>query len=86
MAKVMARIENGFVVNIEWCSDRAVETDALKDPNDRRLIVGDTYENGKFYRNGVEILTPLEEAQKAIAEYESALAEIETALGLTTDE
>ena len=44
----------------------------------------DTYSGGKFYRDGEEILTPLEEALKKNAEYEAALSEIETALGVTT--
>ena len=46
------------------------------------MAIGDTYSNGKFYRDGVEILTPLEEALEKNAEYESALSEIETALGV----
>lgn len=82
MAKRMVRIKNGSIVNIQWCSDKAVETDLLKDPADRPIAIGDTYENGKFYRDGVEVLTPLEEAQKMLSEYESALYEIETALGV----
>ena len=44
--------------------------------------IGDTYSGGKFYRDGEEILTPLEEALKKNTEYESALTEIETALGV----
>lgn len=73
MAKNMARIENGSVVNVEWCSDRTIETEFLKDPADRSIAIGDTYVDGKFYRDGTEILTPLEEAQKLIAEYKTAL-------------
>ena len=42
------------------------------------------HSGGKFYRDGEEILTPLEEALKKNAEYEAALSEIETALGVTT--
>lgn len=63
MAKPMARIENGLVVNMEWCSDRTPENDALKDPNGRSVGVGDTWADGRFYREGVEILTPLEAAR-----------------------
>ena len=73
MAKNMARIENNIVVNIEWCSDGMAETDTLKNTEDRPVGIGDTYESGKFYRNGEEILTPLEEALKKNAEYEAAL-------------
>lgn len=82
MAKSMALIENGTVVNMLWCSDSEPETDILLDPADRPVGIGDTYSDGKFYRDGVEILTPLEEAQKKNTEYESALTEIETALGV----
>lgn len=84
MAKSMTRIENGLVTNVLWCSDSEPETDILINPADRPVAIGDTYSNGKFYRDGVEILTPLEEALKKNAEYEAALSEIETALGVTT--
>lgn len=82
MAKSMALIENGTVVNMLWCSASQPETDTIINPADRPVGIGDTYSNGKFYRDGVEILTPLEEALKKNAEYESALTEIETALGV----
>lgn len=67
MAKNMARIENGSVVNIEWCSDRTAESNALKDPADRPVAIGDTYENGKFYRDGVEIISYVEDMENALA-------------------
>ena len=82
MAKSMALIENGTIVNMLWCSDSQPETESLINPADRPVAIGDTYSDGKFYRDGTEILTPLEEAQKKITEYESALTEIETALGV----
>lgn len=82
MAKSMALIENSTIVNMLWCSDSEPETDTLINPADRPVRIGDTYSNGKFYRDGVEILTPLEEALKKNTEYESALTEIETALGV----
>lgn len=82
MARSMALIENGTVVNMLWCSDSQPETEHLINPADRPVGIGDTYSNGKFYRDGVEILTPLEEALKKNTEYESALIEIETALGV----
>lgn len=82
MAKSMALIENGTVINVLWCSDSQPESDTIVNPADRLVGIGDTYSNGKFYRDGVEILTPLEEAQKKNTEYESALTEIETALGV----
>lgn len=82
MAKSMALIENGTVTNMLWCSNSEPETDTLINPADHQVGIGDTYSNGKFYRGGEEILTPLEEALKTNAEYEAALSEIETALGV----
>lgn len=82
MAKSMALIENSTVTNMLWCSASEPETEFLINPADRPVAIGDTYSDGKFYRDGVEILTPLEEALKKNAEYESALSEIETALGV----
>ena len=82
MAKSMALIENGTVANMLWCSDSEPETVSLINPADRPVGIGDTFSGGKFYRDGVEILTPLEEALKKNAEYEAALSEIEEALGV----
>ena len=82
MAKSMALIENGTIVNMLWCTDSEQETESLINHADRPVGIGDTYSGGKFYRAGVEILTPLEEALKKNAEYEAALSEIETALGV----
>ena len=84
MAKTMAVIDNGVVTNMIWCSDYTPETDTRKDPGDRPVGIGDTYSDGRWYRDGVEILTPLEEALKKNAEYEAALSEIESALGVNT--
>lgn len=90
MAKSMAVVDDGVVSNIIWCSDSEPETDTIINPADRPVAIGDTYSAGKFYRGGVEVLTPLEDAQEQLesltaqnAEYEAALAEIETALGVT---
>lgn len=82
MAKSMALVENDVIVNVLWCSDRESETKELIDIADCPVGIGDTYTNGKFYRDGAEILTPLEEALKQNAEYEQALSEIEAALGV----
>lgn len=66
MAKNMARIENGVVVNIEWRSDKEPETDVLKSYSDRMICIGDSYFDGKFYRDVEEVPTDLEAAQKEI--------------------
>lgn len=73
MAKNMARIENGVVVNIEWCSSDVEETDALKETNDMLIEIGDTYDGSFFYRNGEKILTQLEEEYVKNTELMSAL-------------
>ena len=83
MAKSMASVENGIVSNILWCSDAEPETDSLMETGDRPVAIGDRYESGKFYRNGEEVLTPLQAALKKNAEYEAALSEIEAALGVS---
>ena len=83
MAKSMALVENGVVVNVLWCSDRESETETLIDTEDRPVAIGDSYESGKFYRNGEEVMTPLQAALNKIDEYEAALSEIEAALGVS---
>ena len=67
MAKTMAQIENGVVVNMLWCSDREVQTDTLIAVADRPVGIGDTYDGSNFYRDGEKVLTPLEDAQKLLA-------------------
>lgn len=78
-----ALIENGIVTNIIWM----YETNAEEFPNavklgERQVEIGDTYEDGKFYRDGVEVLTAEEAAVQAAALYAEAL---ET-LGVNTTE
>lgn len=62
MGKNMARIDdNNNVINIEWCSDIITESDTLKEISNYPICIGDTYENGLFYRNGERVLTSFEE-------------------------
>lgn len=75
MAKNMARIKDGIVVNIEWCADHEPETESLISMKDLPIMVGDSYDNGKFYRDGSEVLTPLGEASAKILELNDQLAE-----------
>ena len=79
MAKSMALIENGTIVNMLWCSDSQPETDTLIDPADRPVGIGDTYKDGKWYRDGEEVLTPLEAARAETAALQQALAELDSA-------
>ena len=78
-----ALIENGIVTNIIWL----YETNADEFPNavklgGRQVEIGDTYEDGRFYRDGVEVPTAEEAAVQAAALYAEAL---ET-LGVNTTE
>lgn len=73
MAKNMARIEDGMVVNIESWNDAQPETDELVDTGDKPVGIGDTYTDGKFYRDGAEVLSVLEEAQAELADAKAAL-------------
>lgn len=72
MAKNMALIDNGIVANILWCSDRTAQTETLIDLEDRPVGIGDTFADGKFYRGGEVVMTPLE---AALAEVEAIRAE-----------
>lgn len=78
-----AWIENGVVTNIIALNDR----DASDFPDAVRLGglpvgIGDTYTDEKFYRDGVEVLTPIEQAQAEMAEYKAAL----NTLGVETED
>ena len=62
-----AFVENGIVTNIVWLSP----ANAHKFPNAVKIDdipagIGDTYTDGKFYREGKLLLTPLEEAETAL--------------------
>lgn len=74
MAKSMAVVDDGVVSNIIWCSDSEPETDTIINPADRPVAIGDTYSDGKFYRGGVEVLTPLESLSAQNAELLDAMA------------
>lgn len=79
MAKTMAVIDNGVVINMEWCDDYTPETETQKDPGDRPVGIGDIYTDGKWYRDGVEILTPLEQAQQNAKNLQDQMAELDEA-------
>lgn len=69
-----ALIENGVVTNIIWL----YETNADEFPGavklgERQVEIGDTYEDGRFYRDGVEVLTAEEAAQLEAVTYAEAL-------------
>ena len=69
-----ALIENGIVTNIIWL----YETNADEFPGavklgERQVEIGDTYEDGRFYRDGAEVLTAEEAAQLEAVTYAEAL-------------
>lgn len=80
MAKNMARIESGIVTNIEWRSDFDPETEDTKNLNDLVVVIGDTYTDGKFYRDGEEVLSPLEYANKKNEELSSQIENLVAAM------
>lgn len=89
MAKTMALLENSTVVNLLWCSDGEPETEVLKNIGDYPAAIGDTFTDGKWYRDGVVLLTPLEEAGQKIVSLSAELADAKEALailGVTEDE
>ena len=78
-----ALIDNGIVSNVIALNDRnASDFPTAVKLGDRPVGIGDTYADGKFYRDGVEVLTPMEQAQAEITEYKAALNE----LGVETEE
>lgn len=79
MAKTMAVLDNGTVVNMIWCPDSQGDTDTLKSPGDRPVGIGDSYAEGRFYRSGAEILTPLEQARVELAALQQQLTELDAA-------
>ena len=78
-----ALIDSGIVTNVIVLNDRnANDFPTAVKLSDRPVGIGDTYTDGKFYRDGVEVLTPMELAQAEITEYKAALHE----LGVETEE
>lgn len=78
-----AMVTGGVVTNIIALNDRnANDFPAAVKLGDRPVDIGDTYTDGKFYRDGVEVLTPMEQDQAEITEYKAALQTI----GVETEE
>ena len=78
-----ALVEDGIVTNIISLDSRNASDfpNAIKTAN-RPVAIGDTYTDGKFYRNGEEVLTALEIAQLESETYKTALQ----TLGVNTEE
>lgn len=57
-----AIVENGVVSNVLWgMVYNSDEWPNAIQVNDLAVQIGDSYENGKFYRNGEEVLSRTEE-------------------------
>lgn len=72
-----AMIDNGTVTNIIELRP-GVDWAGAVPLGERPVGIGDTYSEGRFWRDGAEVLTPAEE----IEQYKAAL----NTLGVVTDE
>ena len=68
MAKNMARLADGVVVNLEWCSDSEPETAELREYEGYAIRIGDRWEDGKWMRDGAAVLTEAQIAAQVAAE------------------
>ena len=81
-----AIVENGVVTNtIVLLPYNAADFPNAIDTGERPVQAGDTYENGKFYRNGKEVHTEVEEKDITIDRMNAAGAEAMQAAVLTID-
>ena len=71
-----ALVEDGIVTNIISLDSRNASDfpNAIKTA-DRPVAIGDTYTDGKFYRDGNEVLTPMEISENEIDSLIQALGE-----------
>lgn len=76
MAKNMALLEQGAVINLLWCSDQEPETERLIDCGERPVCLGDSYTNGKFYRDGQAVLSEAEALRAQNAQLLDAMAQM----------
>lgn len=77
-----ALIENGIITNVIWLHPgNAAEFPNAVALNDIPAGIGDTYEDGVFYREGERVLTAAERMQAEMDDMKAALAE----LGVTVD-
>lgn len=85
-----AFIEEGVVTNMIWLNPQnESEFPSAVSPNGLIIRIGDTYEDGCFYRDGKKVISELEEALLKIAELEAERVDMRAALaelGVTNDE
>lgn len=78
-----ALMENGVVTNVIWLHpSNADDFPGAVLVDDVPVDIGDTYENGTFYRNGEKVLTFAEQMQMQTSDMRSAL----NLLGVNADE
>lgn len=86
MAKSMAVVNDGVVSNIIWCSDNTPQSNTWVNCDDRPVAIGDTYVDGKFCRDGTEVLTPLEDAQAQVESLSAQNAELLDAMAAMVED
>ena len=73
-----AVIENGIVVNFIWLHPLNAEEFPDAVPyGDLPLEIGDSYEDGVFYRNGEKVLTAYEEADMILNELMGGVEDVQ---------
>lgn len=71
-----ALVEEGVVTNIIWlAAENVLEFPGAVGVEGLPVAIGDTYTNGKFFRNGEEVKTQLTAANEEAAELTSLLGE-----------
>ena len=81
MAKNMARLVDDVVVNLEWCSDSEPETAELREYEGYAIRIGDSWEDGKWMRDGAAVLTEAQIAAQVAEERAAAAAAQEAQAG-----
>ena len=70
-----AIVENGTVTNIIWLyPGNASDFPGAVPCGDLPVAIGDTYDGEHFFRDGVQVLSALEQAQKDAEDMQAALA------------
>lgn len=78
-----ALIEDGVVANIIWLSpSNAGDFPNAVEYGERGVEIGDTYENGNFYRNGKKVLTATEEELETLKAQNADMAAALEVLGV----
>lgn len=71
-----ALVEGGVVTNVIWlASENASEFPGAIELGDIPVVIGDTYSDGRFFRNGSEVKTQLDVANEENTEITNLLGE-----------